>query len=184
LKVPLILQQEDFFCVPVCIKMVLEYIRNLVPDGKIPNLEVEDIAKIIDTNEDGTVLDNINNLNSNREVLRAMPSLRFEYSHSNSFSQIENEINANMPVIAWILISDNHREFVHSVVVTGVDVENDLIYFNDPAYGESQKKIGSFISMWEKIDTVLIKIRMGEREQRKITEYGKNKMNERSVGTR
>ena len=158
--------------------MVLEYVRSSVPSKRSPNLEVEDIAKVINTDVDGTVLEDVNKLNSQKEFLRAIPSLRFETSYVSSFSQIDNEINASRPVIAWILISEDHREFVHSVVVTGVDVENNSIYYNDPASGQNQDEIGTFISKWEKVDNVLIKIRIGERKQRVMDEYNKKESGE------
>jgi len=158
--------------------MVLEYVRDSIPNARTPNLEVEDIAKVVNTDVDGTVLEDVNTLNSNKEFLKAIPSLRFETSYLSSFSEIDNEINANRPVIAWILISQDHREFVHSVVVTGVDIENNSIYYNDPASGEIQDEIGSFNSKWEKVDNVLIKTRIGERKQRKMDEYDKNESGE------
>ena len=158
--------------------MIFEYTRGLMPNGKIPTLEVEEISRIIDTSEDGTVSDNIDNLNSNREVLKAKPSIELEVSFTNSFSEIEKEIEADRPVIAWIFVSDNHRGFAHSVVVTGLDMENGIVHYNDPIYGEVQGEIGTFVSMWEKTDTVLIKIKIGEREQRKIEEYTESKTKE------
>jgi len=157
--------------------MVLDYFIKKPNHSNVPNFTIDEIAKIINTREDGTLLEDIKKINENKSILKTDPSLEFEGKYPNRFPDIEEEINANRPVIAWIFMSDNHRGFNHSVVVTGVDTDNGIVFYNDPAYGETQMEIGRFISMWEKTDTVLITLKIGQREQRKLVEYVGNETN-------
>jgi len=159
--------------------MVLDYLRSTLTDSKVPDYTIDEISKIINTREDGTLLEGVKQINEDKTFLKSIPSLEFETKYPCRFPEIENEINANRPVIAWILVSDGHRGFKHSVVITGVDTENGHVYYNDPAYGEVQEEIGRFISTWEDVDTILIKIKIGAREQRIMPEYVSNENDER-----
>jgi predicted double-glycine peptidase len=171
LSVPLISQLDDYSCVPTCLKMVLEYVKNAC-SVCFPNLTIKEIAESIGTTvEDGTLFDDVERINDNKKIMQAIPSLGFVTEYACRFSGIEQEIHSERPVIAWILMTDKSREFKHSVVITGLDMEGNLIYYNDPIYGSVEKEIGTFISMWEKVDTVLIRVRIGDREQREMLEF-------------
>jgi len=177
LEVPLVLplQNDGHSCVPRCIKMIFEYIGNRL-GGQAPNLDIDDIAEIIETKIDGTLPEKVKKLNTNLDVLRSIPSLEFDVDlKTHSFSEIEDEIKANRPVIAWIELSDGIHRCGHAVVVTGLDREKHLIYFNDPMFGEKQEEIGSFMSRWDNLDRILIKVKIGKREQRLLDEYPKER---------
>jgi uncharacterized protein YvpB len=137
----------------------------------LPALDVSDIAKIVNTREDGTMLEDIKNINSNEEILRAIPSIEFETKMLSSFKEIETEINENRPVIAWIMASAEGREFEHSIVVTGIDRDRHRIHYNDPFLGRREEDIGRFMTMWEKVDRTLIKVKIGKREQKLLDEW-------------
>jgi len=49
IDVPLEYQEDDVSCVPVCMKMLLEFIRKENPTGYIPNLNVEEISQTVGT---------------------------------------------------------------------------------------------------------------------------------------
>jgi len=147
------------------------YISNCL-EGQAPNLEIDDIAEILETSADGTLLENVRNLNTNLTVLRAIPSLEFDVDlRMHSLSEIEEEINNNRPVIAWVELSDGVHRCAHTIVITGLDRDRNLIYYNDPMLGEKQKDIGAFMSRWERLDRLLIKVKIGRREQRLLDEY-------------
>jgi hypothetical protein len=170
LNVPLIFQEDDFSCTPVCIKMVLEYLRSRYPEG-IPNLDVSAVAKAIKTSADdgGTTFENIKGLNE--ELVKALPSLEFVAGSGYMFEEIEEELKASRPVIAWITMTSPQGPFHHSIVVTGIDRDRLLIYCNDPVYGKETIPIREFMNMWEDSFRILIKAEIGERRQRFIREF-------------
>jgi len=172
LDVPLIYQEDDFSCTPVCIKMVLEYIRNRFTEG-IPDLDVPSVTKAIKTSADdgGTTFENIELINE--KLIEAKPSLEFVARSGRKFEEIEEELEVpnRRPVIAWITMPSPQGDFHHSIVITGVDKEKLLIYFNDPVYGKEAMPIREFIDMWETSFRILIKVKIGERKQRLIKEY-------------
>jgi len=51
LDVPLEYQDDDFSCTPVCMKMVLEYIKDKFSSG-FPNLDVARISEVLKTSAD------------------------------------------------------------------------------------------------------------------------------------
>ena len=171
LDVPLEYQEDDFSCVPVCIKMVLEYVRKHNPLGFIPNMDVKEISRTIGTDELGTALENVKKINE--KLLKAVPSIEFVAEINCNFAEIEHEILHGKPVIAWIKIP-----FCHSVVVTGLNKESLIVYYNDPQRGRRSMEMGKFMSAWCEMDNVLIKVKIGEKVQRIIPEYtSKNEEN-------
>jgi ABC-type bacteriocin/lantibiotic exporter with double-glycine peptidase domain len=164
LDVPMIFQENDFSCTPVCIKMVLEFIYKEHQEGSFPNMNVEEICNAMGTDLLGTPLENVDNIN--KKLDKAVPSIEFKAEMNCTFEEIENEILQGKPVIAWLKIP-----YSHSVVVTGLDKERLRIYCNDPEKGKRQMEMGKFISAWIDNYSVLIKVRIGEKIQRKIPEY-------------
>ncbi|MGF3573532.1 MAG: cysteine peptidase family C39 domain-containing protein [Candidatus Bathyarchaeia archaeon] len=164
LDVPMEYQEDDFSCVPVCIKMVLEYVRKHYSSGFIPNLNIKEISEAIETDELGTALENVKKINE--KLVKAVPSIEFVAELNCNFAEIEHEIFNNRPVIAWIKIP-----FCHSVVITGLNKESLIIYYNDPQRGKECMNLGKFMSAWREIDNVLIKVKIGEKVQRILPEY-------------
>jgi hypothetical protein len=149
--------------------MIFMYISNCL-EGHAPNLDIDDISEIIETRTDGTLIENIRNLNTNLAVLRVIPSLEFDVDlKMHRLSEIEEEINNNRPVIAWVELSEGIHRCAHAIVIT--DLNKDVIYYNDPIFGEMQEGIGTFMSRWERLDRLLIKVKIGKREQRLLDEY-------------
>ena len=167
LEVPIIYQETDFSCVPVCIKMVLEFIRSQNTDGYIPDIDVNEISETIGTDELGTSLDNVKKINE--KLLKTVPSIEFVTEMNCSFSEIEEEVLHGKPVVAWARLP-----FSHSVVVTGVDTTLLVVYYNDPQKGKKQMEMGRFISCWGEMDNTLIKVKVGEKLQRIMPEYARD----------
>lgn len=164
LDVPVVYQEDDFSCVPVCIKMMLEFIRTQNTDGYVPNMDVREIAETIGTDVLGTSLEDVKKINA--KLLKTVPSIEFVAEMNCSFSEIEKEILQGKPVIAWVRIP-----FSHSIVVTGIDTTLLIVYYNDPQKGKRQMEMGKFISCWGEVDNTLVKVKVGEKLQRIIPEY-------------
>ena len=151
--------------------MLFMYIGNCL-GGQAPDLDIDDIAQILGTQADGTLPERVRNLNTNTDVLRAIPSLEFDVDlKMHSLSEIEAEIEGNRPVIAWVELSEGVHRCTHAVVVTAVDRDENLLYYNDPIFGEREEEIGSFLARWENADRILVRVRIGKREQRLLDEY-------------
>lgn len=164
LDIPLVFQEHDFSCVPTCIKMVLDFIQEQNPEGYIPEIDLEEVSSAIGTDELGTALENVKNINKKLE--KAVPSIEFEALMNCNLDEIESEILKGNPVIAWI-----KNPFPHSIVLTGLDKELLVVYCNDPQKGKVRMEMGEFMSAWERMDNVLIKVKIGEKIQRIIPEY-------------
>jgi len=172
LDVPLFRQPHVDYCVPACIKMVLEYLRNIHGD-KVPRLSIKTIAKTIRTEVGkGTVFHDITKINE--MISSSLPSVDFVVEYPCEWDEIVEENENRKPIIAWIWLSDNRGHGCgHSVVVFDIDRSEGVIYYNDPALGVVQEDIGKFISKWEdeNVNSSLIKVRVGEKIQRKLPEY-------------
>ena len=162
LDVPLEYQDDDFSCTPVCMKMVLEYIRERFVSG-FPKLDIAEISEILKTSADlgGTTFDNIKNINE--EFRKTRPSLEFVPGINHKIDDIKKEIEIGRPVIAWIMMPDPNGDYPHSIVITGIDEDKLLIYYNDPVYGKETVSIREFTDMWDGNFRVLIRIRIGEK---------------------
>jgi predicted double-glycine peptidase len=164
--------------------MVLDFLCNALKDESpaiLPSFEVGDIAQIIGTTEAGTPLENVKNLNKDEKILKAIPSIEFEDKFMSNLSEIEAEINENRPIIVWVLLSIDSRRYVHSVVITGVDVLKQRVYYNDPIFGQKEEQIGAFMRMWDGVDRTLIKVKIGKREQRLLDEWLRMRQQEGGV---
>lgn len=167
-EISITLQQDDYSCAPYCIKMILDYLSQIY--DSIPNIEPNEIAECIGTTEMGTPsgsnLDNINGL-----LTRCVPSIEFyrDTSHPR-WASIVKDLSGNKPTILWILCEDAAgRYFEHSVVVTGY--KNRRVIYIDPIYGRREESVDTFLEKWEDVDRFAIRLRVGERIERKLTEY-------------
>jgi hypothetical protein len=153
--------------------MVLDYVvENTSEDGNL-DLEIDDICKIVRTTSDGTVFEDVKNINSDERIQKAIPSIEFvvKYEH-HALDEIEDELRGGRPTIAWILPPDVvDREMQHSIVVTGINRTAYRVYYNDPFFGEKEMELGKFMSCWDETDRTLIKIKVGERVQRLLDEW-------------
>lgn len=162
MDVPLEHQDDDFSCTPICMKMVLEYIRNRFTEG-FPNLDPQKISEILKTSADigGTTFENIKNINE--EFRKTKPSLEFVPGLNHKIEDIKEEMRRDLPVIAWVMMPDPSGEFPHAIVITDIDEDKLLIYYNDPVYGKQTMSIGQFMDMWNGNSRVLIRVRIGEK---------------------
>ncbi len=163
LNVPIEYQDDDFSCTPVCMKMVLEYVKDKFSSG-FPNLDVTRISELLKTSADigGTYLENIKNINE--EFRKTRPSLEFVPSTNQRIEDIIEEVTKNqIPVIAWVIMPDPNGDYPHSIVITDVDEDKLLICYNDPVYGKETVPIREFTSMWDGNYRTLIRLKIGEK---------------------
>jgi hypothetical protein len=166
------LQEDGFSCVPRCVKMIFMFVQNTYENCVVPDFDIEKIGKIVGTMAEGTLPEDVPNLNKVREVSRALPSIEFEHKpRLHELDDIIDEIDDRQPPIAWIWSShdkDQRRKFHHAVVVTGV--ENGRIYYNDPIFGKQDEQKDDFLPKWYDEDRVLVKVKIGKRIQ-KLEEF-------------
>jgi len=173
LEVPIYFQPNSYTCVPVSLKMVLDYIaNNCLEDGNL-DLEIDDICRIVKTTSDGTIFENVKLINSDKRILKAIPSIEVvaKYEH-HTLEDIEEELRNGRPAIAWILPREAvDRDTQHSIVITGIDKEGYKICCNDPIFGVREMSLGDFISCWDATDRTLVKVKVGQRLQRILDEW-------------
>jgi hypothetical protein len=172
LNVPLIAQQEEFWCVPACIKMVLEYLNSsgmlTVPT---PSLALLQIARIVKT-QDGTAAHDVPAINEWFE--EAVPSVEFEDDYrSRRVNEIEVEIANKRPCIPWMFVTDGIHRACHAVVVTDIDIEANSISYNDPGPPrETTQKLSAFEVAWTLGQTNLLKVQIGRNTRTVLTQFG------------
>lgn len=168
LNVPMFGQPIFYYCVPACIKMVLEYIREKHGE-KIPRLSIKTIARVVRTTIDGTTPKDVENMNE--ALRRAEPSVEFKAKFLSRFPEITKELNEERPVIVWINVVEPPDTVLHAVVITGFDPETNTVFFNDPDGGvEKTEEVGVFIKKWG-VHARLVKVLIGRKQQRHIDEW-------------
>src|SRR5208337_2771525 len=138
MDVPVEYQEDDFSCTPVCISMVLKFIKDRFVSG-FPDLTVDEISKTIKTSADegGTTFENIENIN--KLFKKTSPSLEIVPDFRRKFEEIIEEVKKNnRPVIAWVLMRDPVAPYEHAIVITDVDEDKLIIRCNDPVYGRQE----------------------------------------------
>lgn len=163
MDVPIEYQNDDFSCTPVCILMVLMYIKNQFSSG-FPDLGLTAISEAVKASADigGTYFENIENINGFFE--KASPSLEIVPQSRCKFEDIVDEVkNKERPVIAWVMMPDPNGDYPHAIVITNLDEDKLIIFFNDPVYGKQSMPSPRFIDMWNGCYRILIKFKIGEK---------------------
>lgn len=126
-------------------------------------MDISKISNVLKTSADigGTTFENIKNINE--EFRKTRPSLEFVPGLYHKIEDIKEEITHDRPVIAWVLMPDPNGNWKHSIVITDIDENKLLIYYNAPVYGKETVSIRQFMEMWNGNARVLIRIKMGEK---------------------
>jgi len=172
-SVPIYSQPDNFTCVPTSLKMVMDYLNATKLASKMQTLSVAEIAKIVNTDILGTEIEDVKNLNSHAAVTQAIPSVEFDASMKpRELEDIEGDIKAGLPPICWITKGKAPYQWKHAVVVTGVDRRTGAVQYIDPAYGALKvESLQEFTQEWYDSDRVMVRVILGRKESRKITEY-------------
>jgi hypothetical protein len=172
---------DESTCVPVCVKNVLEAMREWVTG--IPNISIAKIGEYIGTDIDGTpVYRNIENIN--QVLASSIPQIKFETDLGNiRWRTIINDIHVanplHTPVIAVIGQYDtqNLGWMVHSVVI--LYAANDYTYYWDPIYGGISEPTNSLFRKWDQMSRFCVRLKHVPRTQRLLEEYSKGKQGEK-----
>lgn len=126
-------------------------------------MDISKISVVLKTSTDigGTTFENIKNINE--EFRKTRPSLEFVPGLYHKIEDIKEEITHDRPVIAWVLMPDPNGNWKHSIVITDIDENKLLIYYNYPVYGKETVSIRQFMEMWDGNARVLIRIKIGEK---------------------
>lgn len=150
LRVPFYKQPTDYYCHPTCVKMVLDYAIDIL-DIKQKKLSLKTVA--------GSTYSDVNSGTSplcaelvNALLLESSPNIQFKTVTPGTFKDIQAEIDANRPVIAWINVLDSRDGITwHVVVVNGYEENKREIYYLDPLleeqYAQKACEVGSFIDL-------------------------------------
>ena len=168
LDVPMFGQPIFYYCVPACIKMVVEYVRR-EHGTKIPRLKISTIARIVKTTIDGTAPKDVENMNE--ALARSVPSVEFKTQFLGRFPEIVRELNEKRPVIVWINCVDPPDTVWHAIVVTGFDPEHNKIFYNEPDGAiENEEEVGIFINKMG-VQGKMVKVLIGKIIDRHIDEW-------------
>ncbi len=177
LAVPLVepLQEDGYTCVPRCVKMVLMYVSKLSADTRVPDFDLHKISKIIETKADGTYAQSILNMNKAPEIASSKPSIEFELELKyHRLEELVQEINDGQPPIVWVSLYDANRihRCTHAIVIT--NIEGGKVYFNDPMFGARSELVESFITRWDEVDRIVVKVKIGKKKQKMLEEFPAN----------
>jgi hypothetical protein len=152
--------------------MVLETMRQKI-EG-IPNLSIDRIARIIETQNDGTPLgDNIKKINDRLKSTR--PLMKFNIDYYAQWEHICNDVNQRnpfkKPVIMGIYQYDIKQlnYFPHGVVL--LRANNTNVTFFDPIYGEIFEPTPKFYHQWEQTERTCIRLKIVPLAQTILEEF-------------
>jgi hypothetical protein len=159
-------QPTDHYCVPACLKMVLDYMCKHF-NVKCKPLSIKIIAKATKTNKDGTAPRDAENINA--LLHRAKPPIKFRLFEMSKFPEIVKELNEEHPAIAWINIADEPSDTIwHAVAIVDFNPENNMVTYDDPDENEKDciksLEAGVFTKKWG-FQARLIKVLIGTKGQ-------------------
>ena len=175
LNVPLHLQTENYTCVPSCCKMILDYLNQEKLKTLEPDFTENHIAEIMNTKISGTRFSEIENIN--KVLTKSEPSVEFSAEfQSHTLEDIRNELRQALPVSVWIFTGS--MEYLHSIVITGIDDEKKIISYNDPIYGIQKISQSKFITRWEQGQALMIKAKIGKINRYTLDRFSKETTDE------
>ena len=171
LNVPLIAQREEFWCIPACIEMVLEYLNNSeMLSTPTPTFGLDELARILRT-KDGTWAHDIPAINPRLE--EAIPSVEFEDEYRlRMVEEIDVEVTNRRPCIAMLHLGDGKHRTWHAVVVTDIDIGANRIWYNDPGPPmQRTETLSAFQHFWNMAMTTLLKVQIGRNTRTVLTQF-------------
>jgi len=166
LNVPIWGQPVRNYCVPACLKMLLEYLREKYGEA-IPKLSISQISRIVNTQWDGTAPKDVENIN---KYFEAKLCIDFKAEYMRRFPEIQRELKEERPVITWINSQKPPDILWHAVVVRGFD-ELNFVIFNDPwDCKRKAEEVGVFISKWG-TEAKMVRLLISKEKQSNLDEY-------------
>jgi hypothetical protein len=173
LNVPVTLQPDNLpWCVPACLMMAIDYLNSNKLKDPISGLSMTDLARMMKTRFGGTHMNYVQLINDDERVLAAAPSVEFDAAlQPREFENIVEDLKSELPVIAWSSLGSNDDEAPHAVIVTGVSTSREEITYNCPVRGRRTTPSKPFLDTWYHRDKLLIRIKLGKRDIRKMDQY-------------
>jgi hypothetical protein len=153
--------------------MVIDYLNSNRLNEPTLALTVSEIAEKVHTDIVGTAIEDVNLLNEDLAITRAVPSLEFNGSQKpRQLDDIIADYQNGLPTIAWVGVGDAPYMWKHAVVITSVSRSHNLVRYNEPAKGiKEEKNLHDFMVEWDKVDNWLVRLILGRRDDRRLTEY-------------
>jgi len=138
--------------------MMLDYLNKVKLTIPEPDLSEDRIAEMMNTTIVGTRLSEVQNIN---DILTTSdPSVEFVAEFEpHTLDDIKKELRKGLPVAVWIYTGS--VEYLHSIVITGIDDTTKTICYNDPIYGQKTISQSEFVTKWERGQALMIKTEIG-----------------------
>jgi uncharacterized protein YvpB len=151
--------------------MMLDYVNRVKVTEPTHALDEDRISEIIRTGISGTHFRDIQLIN--KEITSSNPSIEFEPEYSpHTLADIRKELEDGLPVMVWIVTTHGLNDYVHSVVVTGIDDKLKEISYNDPTYGtEHTVSQSEFLSQWQPPGAKMVKTKIGRLPRKTLDEF-------------
>lgn len=160
-------------CVPACLKMVIDYMNAHLLTEPAATLEVSELAAMVKTEYTGTEINDVKRLNGELAIMQAAPSLEFDAAEKpREMEDIEEDLKKGLPLIAWIGKGKDPFMWKHAVVIVNVSRSRQWIRYNDPTHGDRKHvDLDEFSKEWYAADRWLVRLILGRRDTRKMTEF-------------
>lgn len=170
LNVPSYQQTKDYTCVPSCCKMILDYLNREKLKTPESDLDEHRIAEVMNTTVSGTSLSDVTNIN---EILtESDPSVEFTAEYKpHTLDDIRKELQEGLPVS--VSFPTGVINYLHAIVITGIDDIKKTISYNDPIYGTKTISQSEFVTKWEEGQALMIKIELGRINRYTLEHYFK-----------
>ena len=151
--------------------MMLDYINRVKVTEPTRELDEDRISEIMKTGISGTHFKDIQLLNM--EITSSNPSIEFESEYSpHTLSDIRKDLEDGLPVMVWIVTTHGLNDYMHSVVITGIDDERKEISYNDPTYGvEYTVGQSEFLSQWQPPGAKMVKTKIGRLPRKTLDDF-------------
>jgi hypothetical protein len=150
--------------------MMLDYLNYEKLKTPESDLDENRIADIMNTTVSGTRFSDVSNIN--KILTESDPSVEFTAEFKpHTLDDIRKELQEGLPVCVWI--PTGAVEYLHAIVVIGIDDIKKTISYNDPIYGMKTTTQSEFVSKWEKGQALMIKTEIGRINRYTLEHYFK-----------
>ncbi len=112
----------------------------------------------MNTTSSGTRFSEVENIN--KVLTKSDPSIEFSAEFKpHTLNDIKKELREGLPVSVWI--STGSVDYLHAIVIIGIDDIKKTISYNDPIYGIKTMSQSEFVTKWEKGQALMIKTEIG-----------------------